>query len=260
MINLNEYDRKVIIRDSDYIFDKTDKLESLLPYLKKKISGEWVISLIEPPISYVRELYEVDKIPEYVKLNLYVSKEVANQILSEYPKLEIKKQTNYDRYLSLISEMKILIKPDVAKELYHRANRDIDKITDYLLLLSRDGDITLSKVRKYVIDERTVYASDVLRAFLTKDISRWTKYKKLVEILGESYAFYAIRRQTKKFLKDKDKYLRNDKTELWYIANIPAPQICYAYTLFHRCTSDELYMCLLLLDNFDLRRAIDVIQ
>lgn len=246
------------IRDADYLFEDVDKFKKLLPYLRKKIEGTWEIAILEPDIKSVREFADSESIPGYVTVSLYLDRHVAEQIASEKPKLFIKEKTAYEKYLDLISDMKILIEPKAAKELYQRVGTDKSKIPEYLQELSNTSNekITVNDVRKTVNDERRLYASDVVNAFLLKTRWRWSQYNKLVSNLGRDYAYFSMRKYISKLLEEKNDYLQNKDTTLRVVDKIDALSINLAYVLFNTTKASELDTCMYLLDNKAKARSV----
>ena len=258
MVNYLIYSRDTRIHDVDYLLEDSEKLKKLLPYLKKKIEGDWQIALLEPDIKFIREISESSNVPDYVNISLYMERSVAEQALSEKPRLIVKEKTPYERYLDLIGEMKVLIDPKAAKALYMRVSSSKDKLADYLQRLSADcnGKITVADVNREVPDERKLYASDVINSFLLKKRWRWNQYNKLVEELGKDYAYYAMRKYTARLLESKDKYLRNEDTDVRLIDQLDSLSVDLAYVIFNTTKSAELDMCMYLLDNKHLVRRI----
>lgn len=252
MIKLSIHSRDTKIYGADYIIDKVDKLDKLIPYLKPKIIGEWYIAVIEPPVPYIRELMASERIPEYVKLELFLERSTAMNIAAEHPEIKLQEKTEYEKFSETLKEQRVLAVPKVIREMYRRVGRNKDKLPDYIIqlkTLSGDNEITMDMVKSVVIDERVIYASQVLVEFLLGKPSRWKKYDKLVLSIGERYAYYAMRKYTEKLIKDKDAYLHNKKTEVWNIGDIDAYSVNLAYIVFHSTAPKELILCLRLLEN-----------
>lgn len=259
MIKFLVYTKDTRIFDCDYIIEKPEKLIDLIPYLNKKIEGQWSIALLLPPIKFARRLTDEEIIPEYVQLSVYLERGVSEQLCTERPQLIIKQKTPYERFMDSIGEKQIDITPKAARELYYRVGVHKDKLDEYLVTLGEENkgrEITQDIIRKQIPDERKVYASDVLLSFLTKDRSRWKKYNTLVLTLGQEYAFYALRKYSGKLLHDKNHYLRNENTEIRGIDKIDGFRISQAYILFNTCKSSELDTCMRLLDERELMRRI----
>lgn len=259
MIHFTVYAKDTRICDADYIFEDVEKFMKLVPYLKRKIVGDWVIAVVEPPIKAVRQLVDDGSIPEYVALEVYLEKQTASQLMSERPSLFVQQKTAYEKFMDLVAGTKVLINPKAARELYMRVGVHKDKLPDYLLELSEKacaGEVTISMVRNTVVDERKVYASEVLMSFLVRDRWRWKKYNELVETLGLHYAYYALRKYAGRLLVDKNKYLRNENTEIRGIEKVDAFRINQAYVLFNTTKYTELDMCMHLLEDRELMRRI----
>lgn len=259
MIKFVVYTRDTRIHDVDYLFEDCEKLLKLVPYLKKKIEGSWEIAVLEPTIQYARKFADNQVIPEYVTVTFYMERTVAAQLLSERPNLIVKDKTAYEKYMDLIADLKVIIDPKAARELYLRVGTSKDKIPEYLSELSEQaGTITVNMVRSQVADERKIFASAVIDAFLVRDRYRWKKYNELVANLGKTYAFYAMRKYVTKLLKEKNSYLRNSQTTIRNIDKIDGFRICHAYIVFTEATAAELDTCMCMLDNRDLLRRVYV--
>lgn len=259
MIKYIVYTKDTRIYDCDYIIEKPEKLLDLVPYLNKKIEGEWKIALLLPPIKFARRLTDDNIVPKHVELLVYLERGVSEQLCAERPQLVVKQKTPYERFMDSIGEKQIPITPKAARELYYRVGTHKDKLDEYLVTLSEENEgreITQDIIRKQIPDERKVYASDVLLSFLVKDRNRWKKYNALVLSLGQAYAFYSLRKYSNKLLHDKNRYLRNEDTEIRGIDKIDGFRISQAYILFNTCKSSELDICMRLLDERELMRRI----
>lgn len=258
MVKYLVHARDTRIHDVDYLYDDPEKFLKLLPYIKKKIDGDWRIAILEPDIKFVRKIADSAIVPEYVTLELYMEKSVAEKIAIEKPKIFVKQKTAYEKYLDSIGEMKVLINPKAAKELYRRVGTHKEKLTEYLITLSEsvDGEISISDVTREVLDERKLYASDVLNSFLLRDRWRWKRYEDFVQVMGRDYAYYSLRKYANKLLEEKNRYLRNEDTKLRIIKDVDSLSVCLAYTLFNTTKSVELDLCMRMLDNRDLARRV----
>lgn len=257
MLNIIVYTKDIRIHDVDYLIEDTDKFVALLPYLTKKIQGDWIVALFMPDIQFVRELLTTSMIPEHVQVDCYLEKSVANQVLVEHPNLAIQVKTAYEKYLDLIADLKVMIAPKAAKELYRRVGQNKDKLPEYLYSLANNasnGVITEYMVRSTVIDERRTYASEVVEAFLLRERWRWKKYNDLIEDLGNEYAFYSMRKYISKLLKEKSNYLRNEDTTLRNINRIDSFSINRAYVIFNTMSYKELPTCMYLLEHRESMR------
>ncbi|MCM1440600.1 MAG: hypothetical protein NC131_15595 [Roseburia sp.] len=259
MLKFITHTRDTRIRDVDYLLEDPARLVAMIPYLRPKIEGEWRIALFEPPIKFVRELLDTDMVPEYVNVDVYLEQSVVQQLHTERPQVFVKTKSAYEKYMDVISDMKVLIDPKAAKELYRRVGSHKEKLPEYLIDLSgkaENGRITVSMVRDGVVDERRTYASEVLMSFLMCDYSRWKKYNELISDLGRDYSFYALRKYSKKLLLDKNKYLRNEETEIRGIDKVDSFKVNQAFILFNTTTPVELDMCMRMLENRESMRRI----
>lgn len=253
MIKLEVYSRDTRINDMDYIYEKVDKLTAVLPYLTPKFDGDWQVAIVEPPLQFVRDIMVESVLPSHITLWVYLDRMVIAQLQLEQPQLAYHDKTKYEKFLDLIAGSSVGIHPDAAKELYKRMGASKERAEEYMSVLelnSNNREITVGLVKKYIPDDRRIYASQVLMEFLLHDRSRWTHFNKLMMELGDSYTFYAMRKASLKLLEDKEKYLRNEDVKNFRIGDIEGFRINQAYTLFYTARSfKQLLAILYTLDN-----------
>lgn len=243
MINFIELTRKTRFVSSDYTFEKADNMLELLPSLTPKFDGNWVITLVDPNMKIVFDLVDNDILPSFVDCYVYMNQSKLERIFLKYPKLIAKKQKPWDTYMLMLADLNHAIEHSASKYLYKALNGDIDRLKEALEKLDANCEgemITLQEVRvDYVKVRKAVYASEVVRAFFLKERNRWSLYESLVKDLGQSFAYYSIRKQVFGWLKDKGDYLSNKETDNRSIEYVDAPFISYVYTLFVNSNSAQ---------------------
>lgn len=253
MIDLLVRNRKSTVPEADYVLDKLEKFLSLLEVLTPKFFGNWEIVLVEPKISEVKDLIDENTVPDYVNCHVMVSQAKLENIVMDYPKLNPKQKSVKELYKEMITQLTHLIDKNAMWILFDALNGDLDKLQESLIQLDNECEgttITAKQVKTSFTYSKRVYASEVLIAFLTRNRYRWYKYNALVKELGEEIAYYALYKQVRLLLQDKDKYLHNYDVKNRMIDKIDAPFICYVYVLFANSTSwHNLYALLLSIDN-----------
>lgn len=241
MIELILFTRNTKLIHSDYTFDDEKSLEKILKIITPKFDGEWVINLIDPSVKYTLGLLENNNIPNYVKCNVYLKQAKLEMVLLKYPRNEAKKQSPWEAYMVMISDLQHNIDADAAKYLFKAVGSNVDDLKEALTLLDNNCEgesIKLKQVRDiYTVARKPTYASEVVAAFFTKDRYRWDLYNRLVKDLGESYAYNAIRKQVFKWVEDKGAYLKNEDVKNRSISEVDAPFINYVYLLFVNSSS-----------------------
>ena len=102
MVKYLVYTSDTRVFDVDYLYEKEDKFLSVLPYLKRKIEGDWKIAILEPDIKFVRRTFDEQLVPEYVELALYMERSIAERIMIEKPQLAVKEKTAFEKYMDSI--------------------------------------------------------------------------------------------------------------------------------------------------------------
>lgn len=222
----------------DYLISKTTELDSIIPYLYPKITGDWKIIMISPPVKYVLDLLDNNRIPTYVNVEAYLDKSQIEYLLVERPELTEREPTKWERYLALISECEFTIEHKAVYELYRRTAASIPKIEQFLESY-KDSYLDVRTVRMYVPDESKVWASQVVSEFLTGHKNRWKSFDKFLADLGGEYSYYILRSYIKKLLEAKYNYLHNKDVKISAVKDIDVISIVRMYSLFMTSTSHK---------------------
>lgn len=253
MIELQVYNKKSRLPEADYVLDKSEKFLTLLDVLTPKFDGNWEFILVEPKISEVKDLIDNDVVPDFVNCHVYMSTAKVETVMLDYPKLAPKRVSAKEEYTEMLGHLNHLIDKNAAYVLYDSMEHNLDKLRDALAQLDAECEgttITTKQVKQTFVTMKRTYASDVIYAFFKRDKTRWFKYNALVKDLGERIAYYALYKQARNWLHDKDDYLQNRDVKNRHITDIDAPFICYVYTLFANSHDDrELYAIMASIDN-----------
>ena len=246
-----------------YILTGSDEFLQLLPYLYGKLEGTWEITVIADGIKDIRAITAAT-IPKCVNVLLLADIADLEQYQLEKPDLKVEKVSPYDAYLALFTDIDgIVFDPKAVSEIYKRAGPSIDKLKEGLAACIEVSDgvkVTIKDVDKVLLPNKRVYASDVVKAFLKeRNVPyRWSLVDKLVTDLGQSFAYYSIRKYIYNLLVNKDKYLQNETVAERFerdIEHIDALTIAHAYITFTTYDKPELlYAALYILE----RRNYDV--
>lgn len=250
MLKISAISKDLKLANADYVFEKTDKFMRLLPYLYPKISGDWYIAILEPKPETVRTFLDTEVIPEYVTLELFMEQSQLENLMMERPSMQVEVKTAWQKYQDLIAGLDIVIDDKAVNEIYRRVGSNINSLEETLTMLSDksgNGTITIKDVRLYVQDNSHVYASQVVRAFLTGDVKAWNLFSIYEKELGTEIAFYAMRKYIRKLLKDKNAYLLNEEYKDKNVERIDAFAIMRAYKLFEEAESYKQLVPILML-------------
>lgn len=225
----------------DYVLDKEDKFESLIPYLYPKLKGEWRIELVQPKIGYVRTLLDTNMVPEFVNLDIVIPKDILENLQAERPKLAIETKTVWELFKEYLANTNLYIEPKVDSMIYNRVNHTEAALTeavDNLYNKCKDkGSITLRDVKDNILEKQVFYANQVFKSFILLDKNRWKMYNIFEQDLGIRMAFYTLRKYIGKLLNDKEAYLENKDYKDRNVKDIDAYSIAYAHKLFQEAHS-----------------------
>lgn len=250
---LKQKKNQVIPKEADYVFEKLSDFEKLVPYLYPKIDGEWSIIFLGFSLKDLLYCEEKLDIPEYVNIVAYVSKDVHDRFLARYPKYVEKEVSNHERYKEVLKSIPRIMTAKAIRELYSRFHGNIERIEEALEEIIKNNPdketIDIKDVDSVVVESETVYAKELLYAFLIYDnelIERrgnplsgyrwkrpWELYEKIVRSLGRDFAFYAIRKQVEYLIDEKIKYMHNEDYKEQIVEYLDTDMLAELYGSFH---------------------------
>lgn len=241
----------------DYILEKDKKFYKLLPYLTKRIKGDWNIVLVDFPIEALENICKELDIPAYLNLYIYVPRDVYITFIQKHTEFKQEPKKRKDIFMEYILSVPKLIDPNAVSELYKRCNGSVQIVESYMQeLLNRASEsetITRKIVTLVIPQSDNVYATDIIKSLIAcnntmipKNGHPLSKYlyktnrpqillQKLINTLGNDYAFYALRKVVYKLYKEKTEYLKNKTSKDDYIL-----EVVDIYTLLYMKLAFEL--------------------
>lgn len=237
----------------NYILENGDDFFKLLPYLYKPLEGDWKVVILEPSIADARRIIDCQDIPECLEVEVYLPREDLEVLELERPTMVIEKLSPYDAFLRMIAALPVIVDPNAASAIYNRAGPDPDALKTALndiMQVCDEDHIMLKDVNKILLDNRRVYASDVVRAFIgPRNINhRWYWVEKLIEELGNDVAYYSVRKYIRRLLVNKNKYMLNEDVAKQFerdVKEIDSYTIAHAYTVFCEFDKPSLFFAAL---------------
>jgi hypothetical protein len=252
MVKLTELTKDFKAKNADYVLDKEDKLLALLPYLLPKLKGDWYVVMVDPRMSLIRNLLDSNLVPEYVKLEMVIDPGFLDQLTAERPSLKVTHNSVREIYDTYIATFPKTIDPRAKDEIYYRIGPNLSSLREALDILSEkvvEDNVTIKDVRLYIPDHRRVYASTVMKSFLLKEEKRWDLLNTYEKDLGTDFAFYALRKYSRKLLKEKNDYLKNKEVKDRLVERVDSFTIMHAVYAFELATSPiQLYIVMNIID------------
>lgn len=253
MITLKQYSSKTRIPDADYVLEKTDKLYDIIELLTPKFKGNWEIILIDPKLSFAKELINSQSIPEWVNIAMYLGNKKIENIVLEHPEFQPKEMTKKEAFNEMLKNVTHVVDEKAKQALLGALSHDLNELSETLTKLDKEcvGErITLKQVQSVVNYTKRVYASDVINAFLLGDSRRWKLYESLVKEIGQEISYYAMYKYVKTLLLEKEAFLQNKDVKQFIVKKVDAPLLCYVYSLFANSSSHtQLYGLLYSIDH-----------
>lgn len=242
MISLKLSKDKLDLSKADYVLDKTDKFYDMVRFLTPKFYGQWTFYLLDPTIKFVKDLLKDINIPAWIDVYIITNQKKIDEISLDYPDMVPKKQTKKEAFDMVVAGLTHLLDKSAARALFEAFKQKPDETTEAILKLDKETkELTITKkdIQGAITYTKPIYASEVMNAFLHGDANRWVLYNKLINELGESYAYYALRKYLKNLLHNKEQYLENKDYKYFIVQSVDSPTICYAYVLFANSTSPK---------------------
>lgn len=250
---LKEYNAKVTLPDADLCLEEVSALYKLMVNFTPKIEGRWNILIVNPTIKECKELLDNKQIPEWMDIIIYLQAKKLEQVCLEFPEYQPKNVPFKEQAKELLTSVNHLIDKKAFSILVEAFRGNLTDLQKMLIELDENCTgprISIKDVQAKVNYVRPTYASDVINSFLLQEKQRWVLLNKLVQALGDSYAYNALYKYVKTLLHEKNKYLNNQDVDLRVVNRIDAPSICYAYTIFSTSTNhQQLYGIFQAIDN-----------
>lgn len=250
MVKVVPYKRDMNFRGYDEVYEDYKTFEEVLPFLKPKLDGDWNILVLEPKLELVRACLGNGVIPSYISLVLAVEQSQLEQLYLEQPKLQDEEQTPWQAYLALVAAFPVPMDVKAMRELYWRVGPNEDKLAEALDQLLECHYVNMTEINKRWAPVERVFASQVLRTFLTgrRDMA-WKQLGILEANIGNRVAFYAVRKAVRHLFKAKSQYLQNQSVKEHYIDKVSVYDITLLYWLFEEATDPhQLYPIFLMFE------------
>lgn len=239
--------------DCDYVFEHVDDYFAVLPYLYGKIEGKWHVSVMTDSVKSIRDIFNTGA-PESVQVDILSDQATIEQFLMEKPSIKVEGLSAYEQYMELFKTIQdVVFEPRAVSEIYHRAGPNIEALEQALKQVITESNhvkVTMADVDKVLLPNNSVYASDIVRVFLrARDCKyRWKLVDRFINNLGQSFAYYSIRKYVQGLLSNKVKYLHNEQVAEKFkkdVESIDAFTIIHAYQLFLIYSKPQLLRAIL---------------
>lgn len=238
---------------ADLCLEDVSILCKLMVNFTPKIDGRWDILIVNPTIKECKGLLDNKQIPEWLDITIYLQAKKLEQVCLEFPEYQPRNVPFREQAKELLANVSHLIDKKAFNILVDAFRGNLPDLQKTLFELDENCTgprISVKDVQAKVNYVRPTYASDVINSFLLQEKQRWTLLNKLVQTLGDSYAYNALYKYVKTLLYEKAKYLNNQDVDLRVVNRIDAPSICYAYTIFSTSTNyQQLYGIFQAIDN-----------
>ena len=252
MIRIFKYSASTQLADADYVLDKVENFNRLLPYLYGKLTGRWVVDLVGIPIKDVISLVDSSSVPDALVCNIYVAQKSLDRIALLYPRLFQKESTVTEQMHVLTATLPKPLEKTIPWKLYgmFKGNwNEIEKAMLYLCKEAKGDTVTANDFKTHYNYQKIYYTTDVLKDFLTDARYKWTHFDKWVSYNGEDKAYYTMRKVVKSLLKSKRDYLHNKDVKEWWLKTVPMSKLVKLHVLF--TDSTEPYQLLSIMLKFE---------
>lgn len=255
MITLFEYNRRVKLPEADYVFSTLDEYMEIHNNLTPAFVGNWKIIFVDMSIHDAKDLIAMN-VHDFIDFHLYLSKQKLENVVQENPKMKPTELSSKDKFMQLVAQMTHPIDDKAMWHVYKIFDRNLVEIEEALNKLDSEANsatITLKMVTTTFARTERIYTSQIIRAFIMHDRFRWQKLDKLINELGNTYAYYSMRKQVKNLLIEKKKFLENKPYKNNMVKTLDAVSIDKLAILFSMSNNPyELASILHKYDTFNL--------
>lgn len=254
MVEIRQYRKDMGFDGYDKVYEKADDFFSVIPYLVPKLEGAWKYLILEPKLDAVRTLLDTNIVPSYVTVVLAVESNQLQQLYMERPQLVKKEKTAWDHYMDLIAVFPVPLDDKAMREIYYRCGPKEENLAAALEELKDYSYISMREVNKHFAPKERVFASQVVRAFLTyNNRYKWKMLNQMETEIGTRVAFYAMRKSVRAIFREKRKYLNNESIKDRHISGYSTYDITLLYALFETATNpSQLYPILYMFERRQL--------
>lgn len=196
-----------------YDFKKFEEFYAIAHMLEMPVVGTYYIRIqsdsYKDIINFLRMSESYSTLVIYVEVN----EVLLNYILLQKPELSLlESKSNFEVFKELVSKYNILFKQHCIKTMYFAIGHSYAEMDEALQLLKQQfpdvreiGDNEISQL--FVIDN-LIYPRNVLIAYLRMMPGRKTQLEKCINHFGNDMVMYAMRKNIRKLLEEKTKYLK----------------------------------------------------
>lgn len=261
-LTFKKFDKHINVKSFHMVCEKyKDVCKCIDTYIVPPIGGNWKICFIEATYQDVEKLKE-KQLPAFMDITVF-----ADEAVLHSQGVTLEERSKWDIYMEYISTYSKVIDNKAMKNLYYGMNQDLDSIFVVLNKFENDNNIpkiTLKTIQNYISYESSVYPSDVVCSILCykRNIDDFSRYNKrhpikyitdLEQLLGKSYAFYAVRKYVQQLTELKLNYLNGKEMKGNFVQKnlikvIDVYEIVYMNILMQSARTEDLLILLDLLE------------
>lgn len=239
MFDVLPYTKHTKFDKYDFMIETYDDLQGLKPVILPKLSGEWLVAVINPSIKDAKSILEDTDIPTFFNINIYMLQNKIKSVLEEYPEYAHKNLTNFEVYKQFISTLSHPINTDAMNYAYRAANGDMSELEATLSKIDSSittQSITLKDIQSEFSYTKHIYTTQVLKDFILRTKGRYSHYSTWLNELGMQYAYNSMYKTVKNYVHDKHEYLQGKAVKNKSIAQLDGVSLSILYTLFVNST------------------------
>ena len=197
----------------NYDFKKFEDFYAIAHLLEMPVVGTHYVRIQSDSYKDIINFLKVSDSYQTIVIYIEVNEVLLNYILLQKPGLSLlESKSNFEVFKELVSKYNILFKPNSIKTMYFSIGHSYAEMDEALQLVKQQfpdiqeiGDNEISQL--FVVDN-LIYPRNVLIAYLRMTRGRKTQLEKCINYFGNDMVLYAMRKNIRKLLDEKIKYLK----------------------------------------------------
>lgn len=237
MYQILKFKKKLQYGDYHYVFKSFGDFYPIASRLTLPLVGVYKICIINNEVEEITAFIKRENDFFSLQVDIYSEQKVIDHILKYNPSAKVSgSESDYERFLRLISERGILFDKYCIYRLYSSIEHDVAYMIEALDLIVQEYGkknlITLDMLSQLFIINDVIYPSQVLRKFLAQDKKRYKLLSMCMSQMDNDVIVGATVKEIKRMISVKANYFRTSTTDDERTRTVNTKNLLLAYKVF----------------------------
>lgn len=237
MYQIAKYKKNIQYAYYDYTFKNFDDFYKIASLLTLPLIGVYKICIINNEKEEIIKFIKRESDFFSLQIDIYSEQKVIDYVVQYNPSVRVVgTESDYDKFLKLISEREILFDKYCIYRLYQSIEHDVAYMVEALdTIIQEYGKktlITLDMLSQLFVINDVVYPSQVLRKFLEQDKRRYKLLNMCISQIDNDIIVGSTVKEIKRLLSGKANYFKTSTITDDRIKTINTKNLLLAYKVF----------------------------